>query len=413
MDRYRFGALALMLVTIQLGYTACATAAPPALTLQPEDRIVFLGNTFAERLRHFNYLEAQITAALPDYHLTFRNLGWSADEVDLQPRPMNFGDYNHHLHAQEADVVLLCFGINESFQGDTGLEAFAAKLGDLIDDLHAHEYNGASPPRLALVTPTPQEQVATLPDMRARNAEIASYVAAMRGVAEEKQVALIDLFTPMAALLEENGGPDLTFNGIHYAAYGYWAAAQAIMTQLDIAPPPTVIEGDVREGIADAPGIQVLESSDSVLRLLVEAQALSVPAPPGDQVHDTLRKQQPTLRITGLPDGTYTLRIGGQPVLTCDAAALAAGVHYIVPADQAKWNVLLENLAEKNLLFFDRWRAVNGFYIYGGRKEPFGVVSFPPEMDAFDALVAAHESEVQQMQLAPDAYELTIEAAQR
>jgi len=34
---------------------------------------------------------------------------------------------------------------------------------------------------------------------------------------------------------------------------------------------------------------------------------------------------------------------------------------------------------EKNLQFFYDHRAVNGFYIYGGRKNPFGVVNFPVE----------------------------------
>jgi glucose/arabinose dehydrogenase len=34
---------------------------------------------------------------------------------------------------------------------------------------------------------------------------------------------------------------------------------------------------------------------------------------------------------------------------------------------------------EKNLQFFYDYRAVNGYYIYGGRKDPFGVVNFPAE----------------------------------
>ena len=32
---------------------------------------------------------------------------------------------------------------------------------------------------------------------------------------------------------------------------------------------------------------------------------------------------------------------------------------------------------EKNLQFFYDYRAINGCYIYGGRKAPFGVVNFP------------------------------------
>ena len=42
---------------------------------------------------------------------------------------------------------------------------------------------------------------------------------------------------------------------------------------------------------------------------------------------------------------------------------------------------------EKNRQFFFRWRAVNGEYIYGRRKTPFGVVSFPPEMKKLDEMI--------------------------
>jgi hypothetical protein len=36
--------------------------------------------------------------AFPDANLTVRNLGWSADEVNLQPRPLNFGSVMNICH---------------------------------------------------------------------------------------------------------------------------------------------------------------------------------------------------------------------------------------------------------------------------------------------------------------------------
>jgi hypothetical protein len=44
--------------------------------------------------------------------------------------------------------------------------------------------------------------------------------------------------------------------------------------------------------------------------------------------------------------------------------------------------------------FFYRWRAVNGEYIYGRRKEPFGVISFPPELRKLNQMVASLDSVV-------------------
>lgn len=45
-------------------------------------------------------------------------------------------------------------------------------------------------------------------------------------------------------------------------------------------------------------------------------------------------------------------------------------------------------LHEKNLQFFYRWRPVNAEYVVGRRLEPFGSVSFPPEMRQLDEIVS-------------------------
>lgn len=53
-----------------------------------------------------------------------RNLAWSGDTPDLQPRPENFADWDQHLTHEQADVVLVVFGFNESFAGQQGLKSF-------------------------------------------------------------------------------------------------------------------------------------------------------------------------------------------------------------------------------------------------------------------------------------------------
>ena len=79
-------------------------------------RIVILGNTFAERFQYFNYFEPLLYKSFPDLNLTVRNMGWSADEVGLQPRPYNFGTLDEHLTLQQADIIFACFGLNEAFK---------------------------------------------------------------------------------------------------------------------------------------------------------------------------------------------------------------------------------------------------------------------------------------------------------
>jgi glucose/arabinose dehydrogenase/lysophospholipase L1-like esterase len=49
---------------------------------------------------------------------------------------------------------------------------------------------------------------------------------------------------------------------------------------------------------------------------------------------------------------------------------------------------------EKNLQHWYDYRAVNGFYIYGGRKAPFGIVNFPAEFEKLRKMVALRDERV-------------------
>ncbi|WP_437193984.1 PVC-type heme-binding CxxCH protein [Planctomicrobium sp. SH527] len=53
-----------------------------------------------------------------------------------------------------------------------------------------------------------------------------------------------------------------------------------------------------------------------------------------------------------------------------------------------------KEITEKNKQFFYDYRAVNGYYIYGGRKKPFGVVNFPPEFEKLRKMIANRDQRV-------------------
>jgi hypothetical protein len=402
------------LTALALSLAATAPAQGPALDLRPGDRIVFAGNTFAERLRHFGYFETQLLALHPDLQLTFRNIGWSADEITLQPRPLNFGDIHEHLRRVAADVIFLCYGLNESFKGRDGVEEFRQQLSKYLDDIQSHEYNGESPPRLVLVSPAPQEPMEFLPDTTARNEEIALYTEAMRETAAQKNVVFIDLFSPMLPMMTREGAPAHTINGIHFNEYGYWLAAQVMLAQLGIPAEPIEIALDARDGSARAQGAAISTVAFSPQRkgatLRVALDHLPAPAPPGQvSTASEWTRGVPRISVNGLAPGTYVIVLAGRPVREATAEELARGVLM----DQGPWQDQMEAIRRevtyKNQLFFDRYRAVNGYYIYGGRKEPFGVLSFPPEMAEFDALTAKADGEINAMLQAPAPVELSIQ----
>ncbi len=61
---------------------------------------------------------------------------------------------------------------------------------------------------------------------------------------------------------------------------------------------------------------------------------------------------------------------------------------------QADLKRLHAEVIEKNRQFWFDYRACNAFYIYGGRKNPFGVVNFPPEFAKLRKMIANREARV-------------------
>jgi lysophospholipase L1-like esterase len=186
---------------------------------RPGDRVVLVGNTLCERMQLFNHFETLLMARHADLNLTVRNLCWSADTPALQPRPLNFGDAPTHLYRQKADVMLAFFGQSESFEGEAGVAQFEKDLATWLRANLAATYNGKTPPRIVLISPTAHEKLARLPriDVDARNRELARYTEAMRKVAGEMKVGFVDLHTPTVSL---TGGTTRTINGIHLTEHG-------------------------------------------------------------------------------------------------------------------------------------------------------------------------------------------------
>jgi glucose/arabinose dehydrogenase/lysophospholipase L1-like esterase len=270
-----------------LVFASAASAADPLLKLKKDDRIVFIGNTLAERMLYFGGLETEIYRRHAGLDLVVRNLGWSADELTLRPRSKDFNDHGYKLEDQKPSVVFAFFGFNESFAGDRGLAKFEADLKQFITETTTTKYNGVAPPSLVLFSPIANEDLVDRKILAGarNNGNIRKYADAMEKVAAETKTPFVDLFTPTLALFDQAKKP-LTINGVHLTAEG---------------------DAEVAKVIAGA---------------LFGAEGSSMGADPA--------------RIRSLVN-------------------------------------------EKNQQLFYDYRAVNGYYIYGGRKKPFGVENFPAE----------------------------------
>ena len=227
----------------------------PALQIDTGDCIVFTGNTFAERMHLFGYFETFLHSKFPGHQLKIRNMGWSADELSLRPRPTGFGDGHQYLQRERADLIFACFGMNESFQGPEGVEKFEHDADALIQDLQSHQYNGRSSPRIVLVSPIAHENLdGLLPDGNEHNRHLERYTQTLAAVAQRHELPFVDLFTPTRELMSSSPRK-LTQNGIHLTAYGYWMVSQIMARSLGLAEtvsPPTAVGNPAAEKLRRA-----------------------------------------------------------------------------------------------------------------------------------------------------------------
>lgn len=273
-------------------------------TIHPFDpaqnsHIVILGNTFAERLQYYNYFETFLYKNFPQRNLTVRNMGWSADEVNLQPRPLNFGSVDEHLTEQKADIIFACFGLNEAFKGADSLDSLKRQLSALLQHMKAQRYNGASAPEIILVSPIAHEDLGGfLPDGSKHNENLELYTKGMEEIASVLDISFINLYSPTKKRFGD--ADSLTINGIHLNDNGYRMVSEMMAGSLDL------------------------------------------PVSKWTASHDLIS-------LKGVID-------------------------------------------QKNQQFFYRFRAVNGEYIYGRRKEPWvqpvgGPISFPSEFKKLDRMI--------------------------
>ncbi len=203
------------------------------LVLKPNDRIAIIGNTLADRMQHDGWLEHNLQIRFPDLKLSVRNLGFSADTIDVRLRSSGFGTPDEHLQRIGADVVFMMFGFNESFDGADGVEQFKAKYDAEVKRMLTKQYNGDSAPRLVLISPIAQEKLENpdLTDGSVNNANLEQYTKAIKAVAADNKLPFVDVFSSTAAAYSALDQP-LTINGIHLNSTGNQFVANNICLQL-------------------------------------------------------------------------------------------------------------------------------------------------------------------------------------
>lgn len=237
--------------------------------------MALIGATFIERAQEYGYLEVALTTRWPDRNITFRNLGWSGDDVTGESR-LYFGTAGGITKREEGidrlfstlelvdpTVAIMAYGANEAYRGQAGLGEFLDSYNRLLDRL------APTGVRIVLLSPIQQENLGPpFPDPAAHNANLELYTEAIRQLAAQRNLRFVDLFHGLQEFKEP--GVFLTDNGIHLTAAGYLYAALALEAGLGLEVPKLTADGSGTAGGR----IELSEEAEALRRLIIEKDRL-------------------------------------------------------------------------------------------------------------------------------------------
>jgi lysophospholipase L1-like esterase len=330
------------------------------IPLKDGDTWVMAGDSITAQHLHSNYFEAFCFARFPDRTFAFRNSGVGGHTI-----PSTLARFEYDIAAWKPTVVSVELGMND--QGGTPTDKFVANMGTMVGRIRAIQA------RPVIFSASPINNGDTTANL-SRNKRLDEYATALKAFAAKENIpyadqfhALVDVWgknyprerlvnamgtlKPLAAddsvagvehlraflaAQEKSGGPapvSMHGDAVHPGATGQLMMAAALLKGLgaDGIVSSVVIDGGK---LVEAKGCKVddLQSAGGKVSFNRTDERLPFPIP--DDAREVLaldptilELSQYTLKVTGLVDGKYLLKIDNTPTATVTAKELQAGVN--------------------------------------------------------------------------------------
>ncbi|MEM7374124.1 MAG: PVC-type heme-binding CxxCH protein [Bacteroidota bacterium] len=338
--------------------------------------IALLGGTLISRMDKYGWFEALATAYWPDQPLTFRNLGWPADDVEGTARA-EFGSAHNtkswkppdpeegygfeviqeHIGLVNPDVLILGYGSEAAFAtSDQEFQTFVSGYIRLLDELEQHEA------KLILLSPSRHWTIEGLQkDISKSNIQLEKATNMIQTQAEKRGHHFIDLFSTLDHTT--NGNP-LSDNGIHLNSIGYGELAKLLTREL---------------GISQGHSYQIVMRDSGEIKRSVGIKLSNFVETSRGIRFDALSKR---LSYTGefKLDREHLIKIDGKIERQRNYASLLSS-----SADLAQWEELRSMIIEKNRLHRFRINPLNKVYTHLFRQHEMGHLAY--ETDDYRRLV--------------------------
>lgn len=355
----------LLLLTLVYGPILAQNKSPNAFTLKDGDRVVFLGNSIFENEFQYGYLELALTTRFADKGITFRNLGWTGDNVWGEARSTYTNPPTPYEHLMEditkaaPTVVFLAYGGVEAQEGQAGVAHFKDGLNKLIDKI---ESLGA---RTVLLSTIPVVSADTSQHIDARNADLELYSKVISDVASQRGKQFIDIYNPV---LNTSKKADIIENTVHLNETGYYYLADVLEKALGLPGDRETSTITISKPTPFSSNVKILTDSkdnNAVVRFVAADKYLPLPFP---QASSWVGNDANVVRIIGLKKGYYTLTAANEQVVTASAKDWEKGVEIKQGPQFGQSARIREMIIRKNELHFFQYRPLNQTYIVGFRR---------------------------------------------
>jgi lysophospholipase L1-like esterase len=304
------------------------------------DVVVMIGDSITEQHLYSNYVEMWTVTRFPNWKLTFRNTGIGGDTA-----PGGNKRFHRDVAAYKATALTVDFGMNDGgYRGrvfnEERFRTYMKGLQGIADQAAAAKI------RVAWVTPQPldtAEQGQTA--LTGYNETLEKFSAGVKEIAEKNKGLFVDQFHPYLKVLDRARSADPKYtritagDAVHPGPPGQALMAAAILKGLHFPALVSSVEIDagtktatavknckVAELAARDGGIAFQRHDEALPFFPSEATSILKWAPILEELNDY------RLKVTGLKEGRYEVRLGGQKAAEFSAGELAKGVNLAAAA---------------------------------------------------------------------------------
>ena len=361
------------------GFTALAAhSSEPAKDyfFQPKDRILFLGDSITEQYEYSTYIELYLTSRFPAANFFFLNAGISGDTARG-----GAARFKEQVLDEKPTKVTINFGMNDGGYGKFNAKANQLFIAETSSMLKMARDAGV---RVALFSPNAIDP-RVHPNVTEYLETQREFYSPLATCAREFGVPYVDQYGITRAAQERMTRLDPKaqqfkpyIDGVHTLPAGAMLMAHTILTGLK--SPALVSQADIDAATGQAQGTECvlgeLKASNRSVSFRRQDQALPWPMQK-DWVSMLAFTNQLKdlnwygLKVAGLQEGRYAVRIDGEEVARFSATELATGVNLGTLSAGPVWKHgqdLFQAINVKNRLVHKRFFGVHLASLLGEHK---------------------------------------------